>query len=230
MDLLERIAANVVQGRRTAEDEGLDEGLVGQPGVRELVQEAIAAGLPLESIIQKGLSRGMQIVGEKYQRGEYFIPDMLSAAESVAAAMEIIEPLLVGQDRGSKRARVVLATVEQDQHDIGKNLVGIMLRGAGFQVIDLGVGVPAARIAEAVATEGAQIVGLSALLDTTMRFMASTVTELERRGLRSRVRVMIGGAPTSPEFARQIGADAHGSDAFAAVALAEKFAAELVAG
>lgn len=229
MDLLERITANVLQGRRTAADEGLDEGLVGQPGVCELVNEAIAAGVPLEAIIQDGLSHGMHVVGEKYQRGEYFIPDMLAAAESVGAAMEIIEPLLVRQDRGSKKAGVVLATVEQDQHDIGKNLVGIMLRGAGFQVTDLGIGVPAARIAAAVAAEGAQIVGLSALLDTTMRFMASTIGELERRGLRSQVRVMIGGAPTSPEFARQIGADAHGSDAFVAVTLAEKFAAELAA-
>lgn len=224
MDLLEQIAMNVVQGRRTREDEGIDPEFTGRPGVRELVEAALSAGITLEDILQHGLSRGMQVVGDKYQAGEFFIPDMLAAAESVGAAMEIIEPRLLGQAGGQKKARVVLATVEQDQHDIGKNLVGIMLRGARFQVVDLGISVPPARIAEVVEKENIQVVGLSALLDTTMRFMGQTITELEKRGLRQQVKVMIGGAPTSPEFAASIGADAHGTDAFAAVELAEKLA------
>ncbi len=222
-EIIDRIVENVLQGRRDSEDEGVDEGYYGQPGVTELVKEALEKEVPLEKILSDGLSRGMTMVGQKYETGEYFIPDMLAAAEAVAAAMEVLEPQLLESGRQEDRGKVLIATVEKDQHDIGKNLVCIMLRGAGFSVVDLGINVPAKRIAEAAASEKAGLVGLSALLDTTMPYMRSTIEELEKSNLRDRVKVMIGGAPTSESFAREIGADAHGKDAFAAVKIAEKF-------
>jgi len=223
-ELIEAIRYNVIQGRRNKDDEGLEDELTGRPGVEELVREALDKGVPLQDILLRGLSEGMQVVGEKFERKEYFIPDMLAAAEAVGTVMDILEPHLVKEGR-QPRGKFVLATVENDQHDIGKNIVGIMLKGAGFQVVDLGISVPSATIVEAVRREEANFVGLSALLDTTMRFMEKTVKGLEAAGLRDKVKVIIGGAPTSPEFAAKIGADAHCRDAFAAVATAEKMAA-----
>lgn len=221
--IIEAIKKNVIQGRRDKEDEGLEEGMVGEPGVVELVQEALEKGIDVKSILTEGLSAGMEDVGEKYEKGDYFIPDMLAAAEACGAAVDILEPYLAKQGGGAK-GKFILATVEKDQHDIGKNIVGVMLKGAGFQVVDLGVDVPAEKIIAEVEKEGARFVGLSALLDTTMRYMARTVEKLRDKNLRDKVRVLIGGAPTSPEFASKIGADAHCKDAFAAVAVANKFA------
>jgi 5-methyltetrahydrofolate--homocysteine methyltransferase len=221
-ELLQKIVKNVLQGRRTREDEGVEEGSEGQPGVAELVKEGLEKGLEPGVILLNGLSRGMELVGEKYESGEYFIPDMLTAAEAVEAGMTVMEPYLVQNGEGGGKGRIIMATVEKDLHDIGKNLVCIMLRGAGFSVIDLGIDVPAARIAEAAGEEEAGLVGLSALLNTTMVNMESVVEELEQRGLRSRVKVLVGGAPTSDSFAREIGADSYGKDAFSAVREAEK--------
>lgn len=222
-DLIEAIKYNVIQGRRNSEDEGLEDDLAGKPGVEELVREALDRGVPLQDILLEGLSAGMQVVGEKFERKEYFIPDMLSAAEAVGVVMDILEPHLVREGRNTK-GKFVLATVENDQHDIGKNIVGIMLKGAGFSVLDLGTNVPSAEIVAAVEKEKPAFLGLSALLDTTMPYMEKTIRELEAAGLRDRVKVIIGGAPTSPEFAANIGADAHCRDAFAAVATTEKLA------
>ncbi len=220
--IIEQIVENVLQGRRDKNDEGIDEGLEGTPGVTELVEEALSQGVPVETVLGDGLSHGMTLVGEKYESGEYFIPDMLAAAEAVGAAMEIMEPHLVKAGGQGNKGKIVIATVEKDQHDIGKNLVTIMLKGAGYSVVDLGVNVPASRIAEVVEQENADLLGLSALLDTTMPFMKETIEELEKKNLRDQVRVMIGGAPTNEDFARDIGADAHGKDAFAAVKIADK--------
>ena len=221
-DYIEKIVSNVLQGRRDKDDEGIDEGFEGQPGVTELVEEALEQGMDVEKILAEGLSRGMDLVGEKYETGEYFIPDMLSSAEAVGAAMEIMEPHLVKKGSKEGKGKVIMATVEKDIHDIGKNLVSIMLKGAGFAVVDLGINVPASRIADEVEKEEAGLIGLSALLDTTMPLMAKTIKELESRNLRDKVKVIIGGAPTSDQFAQEIGADAYGADAFAAVTLAEK--------
>ncbi len=221
-DYIEKIVSNVLQGRRDKDDEGIDEGFEGQPGVTELVEEALEQGMDVEKILAEGLSRGMELVGEKYETGEYFIPDMLSSAEAVGAAMEIMEPHLVKKGSKEGKGKVIMATVEKDIHDIGKNLVSIMLKGAGFAVVDLGINVPASRIADEVEKEEAGLIGLSALLDTTMPLMAKTIKELESRNLRDKVKVIIGGAPTSDQFAQEIGADAYGADAFAAVTLAEK--------
>ncbi len=221
-DLIDQIVNNVLQGRRTKDDEGIEEGMVGDPGVAELVQEALDSGIDTNEILLNGLSKGMEMVGEKYETGEYFIPDMLTAAEAVEEGMKVMEPHLVKGESGSGKGKVIMATVEKDLHDIGKNLVSIMLKGAGFTVVDLGIDVPAARIVEAAEEEGAGLVGLSALLNTTMSNMGDVVKELEEKGLRDKVKVIIGGAPTSEDFAKEIGADSYGKDAFAAIKEAEK--------
>lgn len=220
--LIESIVENVLQGRRNKDDEGIEEDYTGQPGVAELVQEALDNGVDTETILLEGLSRGMEMVGEKYETGEYFIPDMLTAAEAVEAGMKVMEPHLADKGESEGKGKVIMATVEKDLHDIGKNLVSIMLKGAGFAVVDLGIDVPAARIVEAAEEEGAELVGLSALLNTTMINMGDVIKELEEKGLRGRVKVMIGGAPTSDDFASEIGADGYGKDAFAAIRVAEK--------
>lgn len=208
---------NVLQGRRNSSDEGIEEGAIGKPGVAELTKQALEQGMDAETILVKGLSRGMEAVGDKYEKGEYFIPDMLAAAEAVGAGMEILEPYFTGSGGRKSKGKVVMSTVESDLHDIGKNLVCIMLKGAGYTVIDLGVDVPAQRIVEVVEKEQAQVVGLSALLSTTMNYMEKTIEELKKRNMKGSVKVIVGGAPTSADFARDIGADAYGSDAFAAI-------------
>ncbi len=221
-ELIGKIVDNVLQGRRNKDDEGIEEGMAGEPGVAELVQDAIDSGIDTDEILLNGLSRGMEMVGQKYETGEYFIPDMLTAAEAVEEGMKVMEPHLVKGEDGSGKGKVIMATVEKDLHDIGKNLVSIMLKGAGFTVVDLGIDVPAARIAEAAEEEKANLVGLSALLNTTMSNMGDVVKELEKKGLRDKVKVLIGGAPTSEDFAQEIGADSYGKDAFAAIREAEK--------
>lgn len=212
--LLTAIKENIIQGRRDQSDEGIDESFYGQPGAAELVEEAIKRKVGLKEILAS-LEEGMAVVGKLYTEGKYFIPDMLAAAEAVGVAMELLAPHFAQEDK--RKGKFVIATVENDQHDIGKNIVATMLRGAGYQVIDLGTGVPAAQIVEAIRQEKASFLGLSALLDTTMRHMEETLTLLEKEGLRSQVKVLIGGAPTSPAFAQKIGADRHCKDAFAGV-------------
>lgn len=222
-ELIKAIRYNVLQGRRNKDDEGLEDDLVGQPGVAELVKEALVKGLPVKDILLYGLTEGMNEVGKKFEKKEYFIPDMLSAAEAVGTVMDILEPHL--QNEGTlTKGKFLLATVEKDQHDIGKNIVGIMLKGAGFQVIDLGISVPADDIVRAVESEKPNYLGLSALLNTTMSYMQHTINLLQEKGMRSNLKILIGGAPTSPEFAAEIGADAHCKDAFAAVSTANKYA------
>lgn len=221
-ELVDKIVDNVLQGRRNQEDEGIEEDYAGEPGVAELVQKALDEGFSTNTILLEGLSKGMEMVGQKYETGEYFIPDMLTAAEAVEAGMEVMEPYLGGEGESEGKGKVVMATVEKDLHDIGKNLVCIMLKGAGFNVVDLGIDVPASRIVEAAQEENAQLVGLSALLNTTMTNMEDVVKELEQKGMREKIKVIIGGAPTSEDFAREIGADAYGKDAFAAIRVAEQ--------
>jgi len=213
-NLLEKIAINVIQGRVEAEDEGFDEGFEGQPAVIELVEEALKQGLTPGDILIKGLTASMDEVGRKFEAGEYLIPDMLAAAEAVGAGMDILTPYLLKAGVESK-GKFVIATVAGDLHDIGKNIVAIMLKGAGYEVIDLGVDVATDKIINAVKKEKAPFLGMSALLTTTMRNMEEVVAKLEEEGLRNQVKVAIGGAPTSQEFSEKIGADTHCIDAFA---------------
>ena len=215
-EILEKISFNVVQGRVEAEDEGFDGGLEGQPGATELVEEALTQGADPKTIVLDGLTKAMEVVGEKFEREEYLIPDMLASAECVGAAMDILNPHLVQAGVESK-GKFVIATVAGDLHDIGKNIVAIMLKGAGYDVIDLGNDVTTDRIAETVRENKAPFLGLSALLTTTMRVMGEVIGSLEQEGLRDKVTVLIGGAPTSQEFADEIGADFYCKDAFQAI-------------
>ena len=220
-ELIEKIAYNVIQGRVVAEDEGFDEGLEGQPAVTELMEQAVEQNIDAKKLVVECLTGSMEDVGEKYDKGIYLIPDMLASAECVGAAMDILGPRLAKAGIESK-GRFILATVAGDLHDIGKNIVGIMLKGAGFEVIDLGNDVPADRIVEETRKNNAQFVGLSALLTTTMREMEKVVKALQNEGIGDKVRVLIGGAPTSAKFAEQIGADAYCRDAFHAVDVLRK--------
>jgi len=221
-EILAKIELNVMQGRRNSEDEGLEDELAGTPGVAELVQQALEEGVEAREILIESLSSGMDKVGEKYQRGEYFLPDMLTAAEAVGAAMEILEPVLL-QEGVKPKGKTVLATVKGDLHDIGKNIVGLMLKGAGYEVIDLGADVETGEIIKAVKDYDPDILGLSALLTTTMEEMGKTIEQLQAEGCRDGLKIMVGGAPLSAEFAEKIGADAYGKDAISAVQIAEDF-------
>ena len=214
--LIEKIALNIVQGRVEAEDEGFDEGFEGQPAVTELVNEALEAGIDPKTVVIDGLTHAMEIVGKKFEREEYLIPDMLASAECVGVAMDIMSPHLLKAGVESK-GKFVIATVAGDLHDIGKNIVSIMIKGAGYEVVDLGADVPTQVIVEAVKENKAPYLGLSALLTTTMRVMQEVIDTLKEEGLRDNVKIFIGGAPTSQAFADQIGADAHCKDAFEAI-------------
>jgi len=184
--------------------------------VHDLVQKALGSGADPKSVLNDGLIAGMNIVGERFKAHEIFLPDVLMSAKAMTAGMEILKPLLIG-DASASRGRVVIGTVKGDLHDIGKNLVGIMLKGAGFDVIDLGRDVAPEVFVQTAEAEGADVIGLSALLTTTMGMMGKTVELLQARGLAGKVKVIIGGAPISEEYARRIGAQAYGFDAASAV-------------
>jgi 5-methyltetrahydrofolate--homocysteine methyltransferase len=222
-ELIENLAFNVIQGRVEAEDEGFDEGLEGQPGTIELVEQALGQGLDPKAIVLEGLTKAMDAVGEKFERKEYLIPDMLASAECVGAAMDMLSPHLLKAGVESK-GKFIISTVAGDLHDIGKNIVSIMLKGAGYEVIDLGNDVPTDRIIESVKEHQAPFLGLSALLTTTMRVMGDVVDQLSEAGMRESVKILIGGAPTSEAFAREIGADAHCRDAFQAIEVLKSIA------
>ena len=219
-NLINFIRENVIQGRVTKDDEGLEEGMVGQPAVTELVEEALSKNIDVQIIINNGLTSGMNTVGEKFEAGEYFIPDMLASAEAVGAAMEMLEPHLASSGIKPK-GKLLIATVKGDLHDIGKNIVSILLRGAGYTVKDLGNDIDPQAIVAAIKEEKPEFLGLSALLTSTMAYMEDTIKALVESGLRDSVKVIIGGAPVSEEFAERIGADGYGADGFQAVAVVE---------
>jgi 5-methyltetrahydrofolate--homocysteine methyltransferase len=166
------------------------------------------------------------VVGEKFKNGEYFVPEVLVAARAMKAAMELLRPLLAASDV-EPIGTVVIGTVRGDLHDIGKNLVAMMLEGAGFRVVDLGVDVPAEKFIEAAREHNAEIVGMSALLTTTMTYMPEVIKALEAEGIRNRVKVIVGGAPVTQEWADQIGADGYAPDAASAVDKCKELLAQL---
>jgi 5-methyltetrahydrofolate--homocysteine methyltransferase len=214
--LIDDIKTNVIQGRVTSDDEGFDEGFEGRPATVELVERALEEGVDIKTLIVDGLTGGMNIVGERFESGEYLIPDMLASAEAVGQAMDILSPHLEKAGVQSK-GKFLIATVKGDLHDIGKNIVSIMLKGAGFEIVDMGTDVSTEKIISAVELHKPNFLGMSALLTTTMREMGSVIEGLKSSGVREKIRVLIGGAPTSPEFAGKIGADLHCADAFQAV-------------
>jgi len=206
---------NVIQGRMTQDDEGIDDTLTG-PGVVELTQEALDKNIPLTEIIGEGLTSGMEIVGERFNAKEFYVPDMLASAESVSAAMDILKPFLEESNIKSK-GKFAIVTVKGDIHDIGKNIVAILLKGAGYDLDDLGIDVPTEKIVDYVRENRPDYLGLSALLTTTMLVMGEIIEALKAAGLRDTVKVLIGGAAVSEEFAREIGADVYCADGFEAV-------------
>jgi 5-methyltetrahydrofolate--homocysteine methyltransferase len=183
---------------------------------RKLVNQALAGRAGAQEVLERGLLLGMHVVGERFKAGEMFIPEVLLAARAMRAGMEILRPLLT-EKGGEATGTVVIGTVQGDHHNIGKNLVAMMLEGAGFRVVDLGIDVKPQAFVQAVSEHKPDIVAMSALLTTTMLRMAETVNALKEANMRDRVKVMAGGAPVTDEFVKKIGADGYASNAAAAV-------------
>jgi 5-methyltetrahydrofolate--homocysteine methyltransferase len=219
---IKKIKENIIQGRKTREDEGVEEDLNGTDGVTELTRRAVDEGISPRDIISSAITPGMEEVGRRYDSGEYFIPDMLASAQAAGAAMEILKPLLEKAEVASS-GKVAIVTVKDDIHDIGKNIVVILLKGAGYDVDDLGIDVPTEKIVQAVKSKDIQYLGLSALLTSTMTRMKEVIDALKEAGIRDRIKVMIGGAAVSQEYADEIGADAYCGDGFQAITALEKF-------
>ena len=190
--------------------------------IEALVEKAIQHKVNPDDLINNALIAAMDVVGDRFAKSEIFVPEMLVAAITMKKGLDIIKPLLKDQEEQSK-GKVVLCTVKGDLHDIGKNLVGMMLEGAGLEVIDLGVDVTVENVVDKVTEIQPQVLGLSALLTTTMPEMENVINVLQARGMRGAVKVMVGGAPLRAEFAQKIGADAFGKDAAEAVNLARSF-------
>ncbi|MGD9519742.1 MAG: corrinoid protein [Armatimonadota bacterium] len=181
-----------------------------------LTQEAINEGVAPGAILNEGLVAGMSVVGAKFKANEFYVPEVLIAARAMKSAMELLRPLLASSGVQPK-GKVAIGTVRGDLHDIGKNLVAMMLEGGGYEVIDLGVDVSPEKFVEAVQTQDVKLVGLSALLTTTMPAMKDTIEALKEAGVRDKVGVLIGGAPVTQDYADEIGADAYAPDAASAV-------------
>jgi len=191
--------------------------------VPKLVQKGLDEGLAPKDILDNGLIVGMNEVGARFKRGEMFVPEVLMSAKSMQAGLSVLRPELVAS--GARLiGTIVMGTVKGDLHDIGKNLVGMMCEGAGFQVIDLGFNVEPEKFVQAIKEHQPNIVGMSALLTTTMRAMGHTINAIEEAGLRDQVKIMVGGAPVDAEFAERIGADGYGSNAPAGSDLAKRLA------
>lgn len=201
-ELLEKMAESLIAGK-------VDE-------VTELTKQSLDANISSKDILEKGLLAGMEVVGKRFKANDMFIPEVLRCAKCMHGAMEILRPLLA--ETGVETAGTfVIGTVKGDLHDIGKNLVGMMFEGAGFKVIDLGIDLEPSAFVEAIKQHNASLFGMSALLTTTMPKMAETINAINEAGIRDQIKIMIGGAPVTAEFAKEIGADAYASNAASAV-------------
>jgi 5-methyltetrahydrofolate--homocysteine methyltransferase len=183
--------------------------------VVELVHKALGEKVEPMEIVNKGLLPGMDIIGDSFEREEIFLPELIISAQAMKAGMDILRPIL-SETGGKPKAKIVMGTVQGDMHDIGKNLVGMILQGAGVEVIDVGTDVHSQKFIQALKENDASLLGLSALLTTTMMEMKTVISDLTEEGMRERVKVIIGGAPTSQEFADEIGADGYAPDAISA--------------
>lgn len=202
MDELKRIAENVEKGKHIE--------------VPEAVKKALDTGIAPYEIFMNGLQAGLFVVGERFKRDEAFVPEVLLSARAMKAGMDVLRPLLI--EKGNKPlGKVVLGTVKDDLHGIGKNMVGMMLEGAGFKVIDVGINVSSEKFAEAIQYEDPDILALSALLSTTVPCLETTIEILKEKGLRDKVKVLVGGAPVTEEYAMEIGADGYAPDAVSSV-------------
>jgi 5-methyltetrahydrofolate--homocysteine methyltransferase len=203
--LIKEIYNNIIEGQAGA--------------VKEKVQAALDAGIPASIILNEGMISAITEVGRLFEVGEFYVPEMLISSRAMQSGLTLLEPYLKEADVKSA-GKVVIGTVKGDLHDIGKNLVAMMLKGAGFEIIDLGTDVAPEKFVETAREQGAQIVALSALLTTTMPSMKATIEALTAAGLRDQVKVMIGGAPITQGYADQIGADGYSPDASRAIAMA----------
>jgi len=210
-----------------ADLKGLAEAIINgkADAARELTQQAVDEKTAPKQIIDEGLIAGMSEVGRRFKANEFYVPEVLIAARAMHAALDVLKPLLAESDV-QPVGYVAIGTVKGDLHDIGKNLVAMMLEGAGFQVIDLGVDVPPEKFVEAIKEQKAQIVALSALLTTTMPAMGDTIKALDAGGVRGNVKVIIGGAPVTQSYADEIGADGYAADAASAVDKAKELSAK----
>jgi corrinoid protein of di/trimethylamine methyltransferase len=205
MDIYEELSTFVQQGRAK--------------NVKELVEKALGEGKSPKEILEDGLLHGMSIIGGKFKNNEVYVPEVLVAARAMNAGMEVLKPAMVGTTIEPK-GRAILGTVKGDLHDIGKNLVKIMLEGKGIEVIDLGVDVPPEKFVQAAIDNNAQIIACSALLTTTMSVMKDVVAAADEKGIHGKVKIMVGGAPVTQNFCDKIGADYYTSDAASASDLA----------
>ena len=190
--------------------------------VTRLCQQAIDEGLDANDILTKGLLAGMDVVGARFKANEIFVPQVLVSARAMKAGSEVLKPYL-SEEGAAGKGKIVMGTVQGDLHDIGKNLVIMMFEGKGFEVVDLGVDVSPEKFVQTAIDENADIIGMSALLTTTMPMMAEVVKAAEEAGIRDRVKIMVGGAPVTDAFCQQIGADAYTSDAASAADKAVEF-------
>jgi 5-methyltetrahydrofolate--homocysteine methyltransferase len=195
--------------------------------VQAMVEEALAGGRPAMEVLEEGLVAGMQVVGEDFKHNRVFVPEVLLAARAMKAGLAVLKPHLAASqaEMAARSATIVMGTVKGDLHDIGKNLVGMMAEGAGFNVVDLGTDTSAEKFMAAAREHGASVVAMSALLTTTMVYMPTVVKKFKEAGLTD-VKLCIGGAPTSADFAQQIGADGYAADAASAVELFRRLIAE----
>ena len=210
MTIVEQIKENLMKGK--AKD------------VKEQVEQAMKQGIPAVEILNHGLLAGMGVIGEKFKKNEVYVPEVLIAARAMKAGMEILKPALAAA-KVQPRGVVVIGTVKGDLHDIGKNLVGMMLEGAGFKVVDAGINVEPAKFIELARANNAQLIGVSALLTTTMTNMKSVVEQVKQSDLAGKLKVMVGGAPLTQSFCDEIGADGYSPDAASAADLAKKLVA-----
>ena len=208
MDTLKAIAENLRRGEVAK--------------VAELVQKGMDDGLGWDVILNQGLFAGMGVVGELFREEEIYIPEVLLAAKAMNAGIKILEPIMSAAGGGERTGKVVLGTVKGDIHNLGKELVSIMLKGAGFEVIDIGVDVSSEKFVEAAISEKAQLVGMSALITTTMPYMRTTIEALEKAGLKGQVKTIIGGACVTQQYADEIGADGYSEDAGSAIEKAKE--------
>jgi len=208
MDILQQLSESLQKGQVES--------------VSELTREAIDGKLEPKAILDEGMIAAMTVVGDRFKRHEIFLPDVLLAAKAMHVGMELLKPLLIKEGLPSI-GKVVIGTVQGDVHDIGKNLVGIMLKGAGFEVIDLGKDVPAEKFIETAEKAGAGVIGMSALLTTTMPVMKKVIALARERGLYGKLKIIVGGAPVSPDYAKEIGADAYCFDGINAVECVKGF-------
>ena len=209
---LKAIAENLINGKAPAVEEG----------VRQAVEEKV----PVRDILYEGLIAGMNVVGEKFKNNEFYIPEVLIAARAMRAGMALVRPLLV-EEKIEPIGTISIGTVKGDLHDIGKNLVGMMMEGAGFEVVDLGIDVPSDKFLESVKEQGVQVICMSALLTTTMPSMKTTVDAVKEAGIGDSVKILIGGAPVTQSYADQIGADGYAPDAASATDRAKELVADL---